>query len=94
MICRMYDMRDKDVINLTDGTNIGTVGDVELDTATAKVISIVIYGKLKLFGLAGREEDIIVKWSDIEVIGEDTILVRCPVTYSNKKKMNFIRRFW
>lgn len=28
-----------------------------------------------LFGLLGREDDIIIKWQDIEVIGDETILV-------------------
>ena len=29
------------------------------------------------FGLLGREDDCIIDWGDIEVIGEDSILVNC-----------------
>ena len=42
--------------------------DVEIDTVTARVLSLVIYGRLRFFGLLGREDDIIIKWQDIEVI--------------------------
>ena len=40
--------------------------------------AIVIRGRYRLFGLLGREEDTVIPWEDIQVIGEDTILVRCP----------------
>ncbi len=68
-------MRHKEVINLKDGMRLGNVCDLEIDTATAKVQAIVIYGRLRFFGLFGREDDIVVRWQDIQVIGEDTILV-------------------
>jgi sporulation protein, YlmC/YmxH family len=68
-------MRHKEVINVKDGTRLGTVCDVEIDTTDAKLLSIVIYGRLRCFGLLGREDDIIIRWQDIQVIGDDTILV-------------------
>ena len=75
MNCRIIDMRHKEVINIKDGTRIGCVCDIEIDTTDARVIAIVIYGRLRCFGLFGREDDIIIKWQDIKVIGDDTILV-------------------
>ena len=75
MTCRIIDMRHKEVINVKDGTRLGTVCDVEIDTTDAKLLSIVIYGRLRCFGLLGREDDIIIGWRDIQVIGDDTILV-------------------
>ena len=77
MTCRIVDMRCKDVINIHDGTRLGTVGDVEVDTCTAKLVAIVIYGRPKFCGLLGHEDDCVICWEDIEVIGEDTILVNC-----------------
>ena len=41
----------KDVINIKDGTRLGSVCDVEIDTQTSQVKSLIIYGKYKLFGL-------------------------------------------
>ncbi|HEX2985987.1 MAG TPA: YlmC/YmxH family sporulation protein [Caproiciproducens sp.] len=75
MNCRVVDMRHKEVINIKDGTRLGSVCDMEIDTNNAKIISIVIYGRLRCFGLFGREDDIIIKWQDIQIIGDDTILV-------------------
>jgi len=85
VICRIIDMRHKEVINIKDGTRVGCVCDVEIDTTDSRVISIVIYGRLRCFGLFGREDDIIIKWEDIKVIGDDTILV-CYNNFCRTKK--------
>ena len=77
MGCRIEDLQNKDVICIKDGTNLGCVCDVEVDTCTGKLCAIVVYGASKCFGLLGREEDIIIRWCDIEVIGEDAVLVCC-----------------
>ena len=75
MTCRMFDMRQKEVINIKDGMRLGTVCDIEFDTTDARVTAIVIYGRLRFFGLFGREDDIVIRWQDIQVIGDDTVLV-------------------
>ncbi len=76
MLCRITDMHNKEVINVSDGTRLGCVDDVEVDTCSAQLVSIVIHGRPKCMGLMGHEEDIIIGWKDIEVIGEETILVK------------------
>ncbi len=86
MICRIVDMKNKQVINIKNGCCIGCVNDVEVDVACAKIVAIVVYGRLKCFGIFGREDDIIIKWEDIDVIGEDTILVKCHPTHRGRKK--------
>ena len=68
-------MRHKEVINVKDGMRLGCVCDLEIDTATAQVAALVIYGRLRWFGLLGREDDVVIRWEDIQVIGDDTILV-------------------
>lgn len=75
MSCRIQDLRCKEVICIRDGTMLGCVSDVEIDTEHAIVVAIVIRGRQRFFGLFGREEDIIIPWRDIEIIGEDTVLV-------------------
>ncbi len=76
MVCRIMDLRYKEVINVNDGSCMGCVSDVEIDTCCAGVTAIVIYGRQKLFGLLGREEDIVICWNQIQCIGEDTVLVK------------------
>ena len=75
MTCRIAELRRKEVISVKDGTRIGAVCDAEMDIECARLTSIVVYGRPKLFGLLGREEDIVIRWPDIQVVGEDTILV-------------------
>ena len=72
-------MHDKEVINVCDGTRLGCVDDVEVDTCTAQLVSIVIHGRPKCMGFMGHEDDIIIGWKEIEVIGEQTILVNHPL---------------
>lgn len=75
MLCRITDMHDKEVINVCDGCRLGCVDDVEVDTCTAQLVAIVIHGRPKGFGLFGHEEDIVIPWREIEIIGEETVLV-------------------
>ncbi|MBR6102548.1 MAG: YlmC/YmxH family sporulation protein [Ruminococcus sp.] len=76
MICSFSSLRDKEVVNVKTGEKIGFVDDLELDSTTGRVVSLVIYGRSRAFGLMGRDEDIVVRCSDIDLIGEDTVLVR------------------
>lgn len=75
MVCRMESLRDKEVINVKDGGRIGFVGDVEVDTKEARLTAVVVYGKLRLLGLLGREPDFVIPWENVSLIGEDTVLV-------------------
>ena len=83
MNCRIVDLRNKEVINIKNGARLGCVSDVEVDTCDAKLVAIVIYGRPRLFGLLGREDDCIIDWCDIEIIGEDSILVNCTPKRQN-----------
>lgn len=76
MNCRIDDMRQKQVVGISSGAVLGFVSDIEFDTATGALTSIVIFGRPKALGFLGREEDITIPWSDIAVIGEETILVK------------------
>jgi len=88
MLCRITDLRYKEVINVRDGSCLGHVSDIEVDTVTSKVVCLIIYGKCKLFGLFFREEDILVRWCDIEIIGEDTILVNMRPEFREHRVRN------
>ena len=86
MTCSIAELRNKEFICKLNGTRIGNVDDVELDVNSGRLVSIVIYGKGKVMGLFGKSEDFIIPWDDIDVIGEDTILVKCecPVTKNGR----------
>ena len=79
MYCRANDLRCKDVINVKNSCRIGCVCDFEIDLSSARISALVIYGRWRLFGLLGRGKDIIIRWCDIQLIGEDAILVNFDV---------------
>ncbi len=94
MKCRMEDLCEKDVVNIKDGSCLGSVDDVMIDTECAKVLSLIVFGRKKFFGLFGREPDIIISWEDIEMIGEDTVLIRTaqPMEFCKKRRKRKIFR--
>ncbi len=77
MIQRIAELKDRQVVCVNDGTILGFVGDIELDTENGQLSSIVIFGKPKALGIFGREDDIVIPWENIKTIGEETILVNC-----------------
>lgn len=76
MVCTLTALRNKEVIDMKSGMRLGYVDDIEIDTDTESVVSLIIFGRSRAFGIMGRDEDIVIKCADISLIGEDTILVR------------------
>ncbi|MCL2086677.1 MAG: YlmC/YmxH family sporulation protein [Oscillospiraceae bacterium] len=93
MVCRFEDLRCKEVICIKTGAKIGYPDDVEIETKTAKIIKIIIFGRGKCFGLFGREDDFIIPWCDVEVIGEDTILICSEAKIPARRKSFFAELF-
>lgn len=75
MVCSLSQIKSKEVVDVKTGIKIGYVDDVEIDTASSGVVSFLVFGRPRLMGMLGREEDIVIKCDDIRLIGEDTILV-------------------
>lgn len=94
MFCRISDLKYKEVVNIPDGVRLGTVDDADIDTSTASLVSLVIYGRLKLFGLLGKEEDIIISWKDISIIGQDTILVNISEPIQDPHRRRSVFESW
>lgn len=71
--CRIVDLRCKEVISVCDGSRLGYVNDVEIDTCSGRLVAIVVPGRAKL-RLMGRREDFVIPWDAICRIGDDIIL--------------------
>ena len=69
------ELRDKEVIDISGGSRFGYVGDVEVDLESGQVKALVVPGRLRLFGLLGREKDRVFPWQSVRRFGEDIILV-------------------
>ena len=90
MICSFSGLRNKEVVDLRSGMKLGFVDDVELDTVSGKIVSLVVYGKPRAFGIMGRDDDIVIKCTDIQLIGEDIILVDFEQKTISTKTKSFL----
>ena len=75
MDTRIGDLRWKEVINVSDGTRYGYVGDAEVDVETGQIRALIVPGRLRWFGLLGREPEQVFPWTAVKRFGEDLILV-------------------
>ncbi len=73
---RLSDLQSKDIVNTTDGRNIGNIIDVKIDEKTGAILSLVVEPNKKVMSFMNRGMDTEVAWNNIERIGEDVILVR------------------
>ena len=71
---RLSELQNKTVINLVDGKNIGSIIDVSIDEKGITTGLIVEKHKF-LVSYFSSSNEIVIKWSQIEKIGEDVILV-------------------
>lgn len=71
--CRITDLHSKQVINTKTGCHLGFVNDVEINTCDGRLVALIIWGKSRLLGR--KDDDTKILWKDIQVIGDDTILV-------------------
>ena len=69
-------IKNKEVINISDGRSLGYVGDIEVNLELGKIEGIVLPGERAFFGLfGGGEDDIVIRLENIKTIGDDVILV-------------------
>ena len=82
---RCAQLRCREIINVCSGHRLGYVGDVEIDLATGSLLAFIVPGRLRLFGLLGREEDYVIPFDCVSRIGEDIILVEIKGEYRREK---------
>ncbi len=86
MKCTLSEMHNKEIINIKNGARLGYVDDIEFETETASVKSLIVYGRTRFFGFLGREDDLVITCDEIEVVGDDTILISADDTKITKKQ--------
>lgn len=69
------DFKHKEVININNAKRLGMVLDVTANLKTGTIESIIVPGSNK-FNLFNSYDEIIIPWENIEVIGDEIILVR------------------
>lgn len=72
---RIYDMKQKEVINTGDGSRLGYISDIEIDLDEGKIVQLIVPGPGRVLGLFGKDMEYQIPWEKIIKIGEDIILV-------------------
>lgn len=81
---RSSELRQKEVINMSDGRRLGFVSDVEIDLENGRIEAIIIPGGGRIFGIIGKDNELVIPWDRIKKIGEDIILVEMDDRYIRK----------
>lgn len=71
----LSEMREKEVINIRDGSRMGFIYDFEIDLDKGRIVAIVLPGEGKILGLFGKNSDLVIDWNKIVRVGQDFILV-------------------
>ncbi|WP_027363788.1 YlmC/YmxH family sporulation protein [Desulfotruncus alcoholivorax] len=74
---RLGDLAGKEIININDGARLGVVGETDLnvDSATGAIRSIILPRKGNLLNLWAERHELVIPWESVKKIGMEVILV-------------------
>ena len=69
-------LKNKEVINISDGRSLGFVSDIEVNLEKGAIEGIIISAERGLFSWFHKgEEDRMIRWENVRTVGDDVILV-------------------
>lgn len=71
----LQDLQSKDVVNVVDGSKLGKVTDLEIDSASGKIISVIVSNNSRFINFFTGNNQITIKWDQIVKIGGEVIIV-------------------
>lgn len=89
MVCCIAELCRKDVIDVETGNRIGYVADVDVETCSGQIDSLCV--RRDTFFALKSPPPVKVKWCDIVVIGQETVLVKnvcLPAPGKSKKGLS------
>ena len=78
MSTKFTELHCKEVICVSDGRRLGYISDACVQIPSGNIVSIVVPGPCRFFGLFGRGEEFYIPWECIKHIGDDIILIDKP----------------
>ena len=82
---RLYDLKQKEVINIRTCCSLGCISDLEIDCKSGCITALIVPGPGKLCWLLGRDFEFFMPWRCIVQIGCDIILVDIDEDEGKKK---------
>ncbi|MCI8401740.1 MAG: YlmC/YmxH family sporulation protein [Lachnospiraceae bacterium] len=76
---RLYDLKDKEVINACDCRRLGFVSDVVFEFPGGNIIAFIVPGPGHICGIFGRDTEYVIPFRCVRQIGNDIILVEVKV---------------
>ena len=80
MLLKISDLRDREIINMSDGRRLGPIKDIDLDLEMGRIQAIILPGfdGGRILSIFGKNDEIVIPWENIRRIGVDAILVELP----------------
>ena len=79
MSTKFTELHCKEVVCVCDGRRLGYISDACVEVCSGSIVSIIVPGQCRFFGLFGRRDDYIIPWNKIVRMGPDIVLVDvCP----------------
>lgn len=72
---RLFELREKNVINICDCECLGYVADIVINACEGRVEAIIVPGPSQIWGLFGHDSEFIIPFECIRKVGPDVILV-------------------
>lgn len=87
---RLSELIGKDIVNIQNGSRLGTVADSDLviSAETGEIDSIILPSKSGLFNILDRN-NLQIPWSSVRKIGAEVIIVELDDTHMRYKKYNY-----
>ena len=77
---RIYDLKQREVINIRDGCRVGYISDIIIDREDGSVSKLIVPGTGRMFGVFGPEQEYHIPWDKVKQIGDDLVLVDCDTS--------------
>ena len=89
------EIKEKEVINVTDGTCFGFADDIIFDAESKNIVALLIKKGPKILGIFGGKRDFSVDWNSVESIGKDIITVKAEENGKlHNNKYSFLEKFF
>ncbi len=72
---RVTELKQWDVVDVSNGKNLGAIKDIEIDLSTGVVVAITVSSTESMFGIFGKNNEMAIPWRNIVKVGEDVVLV-------------------
>ena len=96
MLCNMEELCRKEVINICNGNRIGYIRDVNIETETAQICSLIVE-PVGFVLFKKKHSNHCIPWNAVRIIGKETVLVQyecieCDEQHQIKGRFSFFKR--